>query len=172
MEQQLTLLFDIDPMMDDVKVLVRCISIWKSHAKGKPNQPWGLDVVLQDAEGNRVQATIKKDSMNKFLTVLDEGSCYRIGNFGVGENGVKYPLLNHRYKINFYKNTSIARVNHFDQNLRGFKFEPFQNFRSKQCGSTDTVDVIGIIVSISNLIPFEFNGKEKNRRTVILQDVE
>ncbi|GKC81310.1 hypothetical protein Tco_1137027, partial [Tanacetum coccineum] len=52
MEQQLTLLYDIDLMMDDVKVLVRCISIWKSHAKGKPNQPWGLDVVLQDAEGN------------------------------------------------------------------------------------------------------------------------
>ncbi|GJU90890.1 replication protein A 70 kDa DNA-binding subunit B [Tanacetum coccineum] len=132
----------------------RCISIWKSHAKGKPK---GLDVVLQDAEGNRVQATIKLDSMNKFLAVLDEGSCYRIGNFGVGENGVKYPLLNHPYKINFYKNTSIARVNHFDQNLRGFKFEPFQNFRSRQFGSTDIVDVIGTIVSISNLIPFEFN---------------
>ncbi|GJQ95071.1 hypothetical protein Tco_0006210 [Tanacetum coccineum] len=110
--------------------------------------------------------------MNKFLAVLDEGSCYRIGNFGVCENGVKYPLLNHRYKINFYKNTSITRVNHFDQNLRGFKFEPFQSFRSRQFGSTDNVDVIGTIVSISNLIPFEFNGKEKNRRSVILQDVE
>ncbi|GKB59160.1 hypothetical protein Tco_0915346 [Tanacetum coccineum] len=50
MEQQMTLLCDIDPMMDDVKVLARCISIWKSHAAGKPNQPWGLDVVLQDPE--------------------------------------------------------------------------------------------------------------------------
>ncbi|GKA33674.1 hypothetical protein Tco_0720103 [Tanacetum coccineum] len=50
MEQQMTLLCDIDPMMDDVKVLERCISIWKSHAAGKPNQPWGLDVVLQDPE--------------------------------------------------------------------------------------------------------------------------
>ncbi|GJX57881.1 replication protein A 70 kDa DNA-binding subunit B [Tanacetum coccineum] len=87
MEQQMTLLYDIDPMMDDVKVLARCISIWKSHAAGKPNQPWGLDVVLQDPEGNRIQASIKLENMNKFLAVLDEGSCYRIGDFGVGENG-------------------------------------------------------------------------------------
>nr|GEW92912.1 replication protein A 70 kDa DNA-binding subunit B [Tanacetum cinerariifolium] len=160
-------------MLDDVKVLVRCISLWKSHAAGKPNEPWGLDVVLQDQEGNRIQAHMKgKDLMNKFIPVLDEGSCYRIRNFRVGENGGKYPLLNHRYKINFYKNTSITRVNHFDQNLRGFKFEPFQNFTTKKFGPTDLVDVIGTIVSISNLILFESYGKEKYRRTITLQDVD
>ncbi|GJX14378.1 replication protein A 70 kDa DNA-binding subunit B [Tanacetum coccineum] len=139
MEQQMTLLCDIDPMMDDVKVLARCISIWKSHAAGKPNQPWGLDVVLQDPEGNRIQASIKLENMNKFLAVLDEGSCYRIGDFGVGENEGKFPLLNHHYKINFYQNTSVTRVIHFDQNLCGFKFEPFQNFTSNRFGSIDTV---------------------------------
>ncbi|GJS43556.1 replication protein A 70 kDa DNA-binding subunit B [Tanacetum coccineum] len=92
MEQQMTLLCDIDLMMDDVKVLVRCISIWKSHAAGKPNEPWGLDVVLQDLEGNRIQASIKLDSMDKFLVVLDEGPCYRIRNFierGDGVTGIK-----------------------------------------------------------------------------------
>nr|GEW39632.1 replication protein A 70 kDa DNA-binding subunit B [Tanacetum cinerariifolium] len=94
MEQQMTLLCDIDPMMDNVKVLARCISIWKSHAVGKPNQPWGLDVFLQDPEGNRIQASIKLENMNKFLVVLDECSCYIIGDFGVGENGGKFPLLN------------------------------------------------------------------------------
>ncbi|GKC68969.1 replication protein A 70 kDa DNA-binding subunit B, partial [Tanacetum coccineum] len=145
MEQQMTFLCDIDPMMDDVKVLARCISIWKSHAAGKPNQPWGLDVVLQDLEGNRIQASIKLENMNKFLAVLDEGSCYRIGDFGVGKNGRKFPLLNHRYKINFYQNTSVTRVIHFDQNLCGFKFEPFQNFTTKRFGSTDTVGIPEIV---------------------------
>ncbi|GJZ31445.1 replication protein A 70 kDa DNA-binding subunit B [Tanacetum coccineum] len=144
MEQQMTPLCDINPMLDDVKVL-----------------------------GNRIQAPMKgKDLMNKFMAGLDEGSCYRIRNFKVGENRGKYPLLNHRYKINFYKNTSITRVNHFDQNLRGFKFKPFQNFKTKHFGPTDLVDVIGTIVSISNRIPFESYGKEKYRRTVILQDVD
>ena len=48
MEQSITLLCDIDPMLDDVKILARCISIWKSHPAGKPHEVWSLDMVLQD----------------------------------------------------------------------------------------------------------------------------
>ncbi|PWA86519.1 hypothetical protein CTI12_AA140430 [Artemisia annua] len=94
MDQQITMISQIDPMLDDVKIVVRVISIWKSHPFGKPNQIWGV-------EGNRIQANIKADSMNR-----------------------------------------------------------------------DMVDVIGTIVSISQPIPFEYLGKEKMRKTVILQDIE
>ncbi|PWA64818.1 hypothetical protein CTI12_AA339840 [Artemisia annua] len=94
MDQQITMISQIDPMLDDVKIVVRVISIWKSHPFGKPNQICGV-------EGNRIQASIKADSMNR-----------------------------------------------------------------------DMVDVIGTIVSISQPIPFEYLGKEKMRKTVILQDIE
>ncbi|GKB67098.1 hypothetical protein Tco_0928510 [Tanacetum coccineum] len=50
MEQNLTQLCDLDPMKDDTKMLVRCISIWKSHSLGKPNEVWSLDAVLQDEQ--------------------------------------------------------------------------------------------------------------------------
>ncbi|GJX12684.1 putative reverse transcriptase domain-containing protein [Tanacetum coccineum] len=82
MEMNLTQLCDLDPMIDDSKILVRCISIWKSHPLGNPNQVWSLDAVLQDQQGNRVQATIKGKHISKFQLLLDEGACYRIGNFG------------------------------------------------------------------------------------------
>ena len=61
-------------------------------------------------QGNRVHGTCKKDHINKFQLLIDEGSCYRIGNFGVGENGGNYPLLSHRYKLNLYKNSSVTRL--------------------------------------------------------------
>lgn len=48
MEPNYTPLSDIDPMLDDVKVLARCISRWKSHPAGRPNEIWSLDMVLQD----------------------------------------------------------------------------------------------------------------------------
>ena len=48
MEQNITLLCDIDPMLDDVKILARCISIWKSHPAGKPHEIWSLDMIFQD----------------------------------------------------------------------------------------------------------------------------
>ena len=50
MEQSITLLCDIDPMLDDVKILARCVSIWKSHPAGKPHEVWSLDMVLQDEQ--------------------------------------------------------------------------------------------------------------------------
>ena len=91
-------------------------------------------------QGNRVQATVRsKENINKFQLLIDEGSCYRIGNFGVGENGGRFPLLNHRFKITFFKNTSVTRVPTFDNNVRGFNFEPFQNFASKRFKDTDVV---------------------------------
>ncbi|GJW67312.1 hypothetical protein Tco_0121736 [Tanacetum coccineum] len=105
--------------------------------------------------------------------LIDEGSCYEIGNFGVGDNGSKYPLLNHRYKMNFYKNTYVTRAGNFDNNTRGFKFEPFANFTPpRQFSETDVVDVIGTVVSMTDCILFNNFGVDKIRRTLILKDVD
>ncbi|GJW67538.1 replication protein A 70 kDa DNA-binding subunit B [Tanacetum coccineum] len=116
-------------------------SLWKSHPVGRPNEVWALDMVFQDPQGNRVQGTIRNQNINKFQLLIDEGSCYRISNFDVGDNGGKYPLLNHRYKLNFYRNTTVTRVANFDNNTRGFKFEPFLNFTARKFFKTEVVDV-------------------------------
>ncbi|GKD71268.1 hypothetical protein Tco_1325358, partial [Tanacetum coccineum] len=50
MELNMTQLCDMDPILDDIKILARCISIWKSHPAGKPNEVWSLDTVLQDPQ--------------------------------------------------------------------------------------------------------------------------
>ncbi|PWA44636.1 replication protein A 70 kDa DNA-binding subunit B [Artemisia annua] len=138
-DQAITALCDIDPMLDDAKILVRVVRVWKAHTITRPNEVWSLEVLFQDQQGNRMQASIKKADMNKFQAILDEGSCYKVGSFGVGENGGKFPLLSHRYKIGFYKNTSVTRVAPFDQNTRDFRFEPFQNFTRRHFKETDIV---------------------------------
>ncbi|GKE15084.1 zinc knuckle CX2CX4HX4C containing protein, partial [Tanacetum coccineum] len=46
------------------------------------------------------------------------------------------------------------------------------NFSTKHFSPSDCVDVIGTVVSISDLIPFRGGlGQEKRRRTILLQDV-
>ncbi|GJY72120.1 ATP-dependent DNA helicase PIF1-like protein [Tanacetum coccineum] len=73
--------------------------------------------------GNRVQATVRNHDIKKFQPILDEGACYRITNFGIGENSGNFPLLEHRFKLSFFKNTALTRVESFDSNPRGFRFE-------------------------------------------------
>ncbi|GKC22095.1 replication protein A 70 kDa DNA-binding subunit B, partial [Tanacetum coccineum] len=173
MNQDITPMSDIDPMMDEVKVLVRFIRKWFNHPQGKPNIKWSLEMVLQDQLGNRIHASVMKDCMKKFEPIIDEGTCYMITNFGVGENGGNFPLVNHKYRISFYMNTMVIRVNKFGNNVHGFRFEPFQKFSTKHFSPNDFVDVIGTIVSISDLIPFSGGlGQEKRRRTILLEDVK
>ncbi|GJT87297.1 replication protein A 70 kDa DNA-binding subunit B [Tanacetum coccineum] len=43
MEQILTQLCDLDPMLDDLKIVARCIGIWKAHPAGNPKDVWSLD---------------------------------------------------------------------------------------------------------------------------------
>ncbi|PWA50534.1 hypothetical protein CTI12_AA349880 [Artemisia annua] len=158
-DQAITALCDIDPMLDDAKILVRVVRVWKAHPITRPNEIWSLEVLFQDQQGNRIQASIKKTDMNKFQTILDEGSCYKVGSFGVGKNGGKFPLLSHRYKIGFYKNTSVTRVDPFDQNTRGFLFEPFQKFTRRQFTETDIVGTINML---------EFESQSRHVHTVIV----
>ncbi|GJU78720.1 replication protein A 70 kDa DNA-binding subunit B [Tanacetum coccineum] len=127
MEINMTQLCDLNLMLDDAKILARVISIWMSHPKQRPNEVWSLDAVLQDQMGNRVQATVKNQDIKKFQPILDKGACYRISNFGIGENGGNIPLLDHRYKLSFFKNTALTRVGIFDSNPRGFRFEHFED---------------------------------------------
>ena len=87
--------------------------------------------------------------MAKFGGLLKEGSCYRIRNFGVGENGGKYPLLPHKYKINFFKNTALTRMNRFDTNHNGFKFEPFLRFTTRRWSEHEAVGM--------NFVFFSYN---------------
>ncbi|GJT75732.1 ATP-dependent DNA helicase PIF1-like protein [Tanacetum coccineum] len=134
MEINITQLCDLDPMLDDAKILARVISIWKSYPKQRPNEVWSLDAVLKDQMVicNRVQATIRKHDIKKFQPILDEVACYRISNFGIGENSGNFPLLEHRFKLSFFKNTALTRVESFDSNPRGFRFEHFDAFTSRK----------------------------------------
>ena len=78
-------------------------------------------------QNSRIQVYIKKEFMFRFEPLFEEGKCYIISNFGIAENGGKLPLLPHRYKISFYKNTTVTRVEPFDNNTHGFIFEPFNH---------------------------------------------
>nr|GEY22779.1 replication protein A 70 kDa DNA-binding subunit B [Tanacetum cinerariifolium] len=66
----MTLFCDIDPMLDALKVLARCISIWKSHPANKPNEVWSSDVVFQDAQ--MLLEPLFQYSMPFLLTMLDK----------------------------------------------------------------------------------------------------
>ena len=49
-DQAITSLCDVDPMLDDAKILVRVVSVWKAHPITRPNEVWSLEVLFQDEQ--------------------------------------------------------------------------------------------------------------------------
>ncbi|GJU85697.1 replication protein A 70 kDa DNA-binding subunit B [Tanacetum coccineum] len=102
--KKITPISEVDPMLDDISIQGKCVSIWHSHRMNVAHDPYSLDLVLQDAH---------------------VGQCYILSNFDIANNSVRLPLLPHRYKISFYKCTTITRIEPFDNNTNGFILEPF-----------------------------------------------
>ncbi|GKD25513.1 replication protein A 70 kDa DNA-binding subunit B [Tanacetum coccineum] len=83
-----TQLCNIDPMIDDLKVLGRCISLWKSHHVGGSNDVWALDMVFQDAQFEAFANFSTKqfspsDVVDVIGTVVSMTDCIPFNNFGV-----------------------------------------------------------------------------------------
>ncbi|GJT44621.1 replication protein A 70 kDa DNA-binding subunit B [Tanacetum coccineum] len=173
-EQTITPINKISPMIDNMAIKGRLTSVWHSHKLNEQHDPYSLDCVFQDEESNRIQIFVKKELMFKFEPLLQEGQCYIISNFGVAENGGRLPLLPNRWKISLYKGSEIKRIEQIDENFIGFVNEPFTRILdpNNQYHEHDSVDVVGTVVAIGNIIPVNGYGCSKIRRTVVIEDAE
>ena len=70
---------------------------------------------------------IKKEFKYAFEPLLVEGQCYVLSNFAVAENDGTLPLLPHKWKIVFNRNTVVTRIDPFNEDTHGFQFEPFNS---------------------------------------------
>ncbi|GKD58231.1 replication protein A 70 kDa DNA-binding subunit B, partial [Tanacetum coccineum] len=140
----ITMIKDVDPMLDNITVLGRCISLFCR--------------IL------RIQVYVKKEWMFRFEPLFKEGQCYAISNFTITENSGKLPLLLHKYKIHFYKGTVVTRIDHFDENLNGFILEQFNSLLdgTHHYHEHEAVDVV----------PVQSTASRKIRRTVVIEDSE
>ncbi|KAL6524743.1 hypothetical protein OROMI_030336 [Orobanche minor] len=171
-DANITMIKDVDPMLDNITLQGRCISIWHSHKLNEAHNPYNLDLVLQDVQNSRIQVYIKKDWMFRFEPLFEVGKCYSISNFAIAENTGRLALLPFKYKISFYKGTIVTRIEPFDNNVNGFILEPFNRLlnSTSQYHEHEAVDVIGSVIAIGDIVPVMSAAGRKIRRTVVIED--
>ncbi|GJT67555.1 replication protein A 70 kDa DNA-binding subunit B, partial [Tanacetum coccineum] len=172
MPNNVTMIKDIEPMLDNITVQGRVISLWHGHRVNKAHNPYSLDFVFQDLQNSRIQVYIKKDFMFRFKPLFEEGKCYSISNFTIAENSGRLPLLPHKYKISFYKGTTVTRIDPIDDNVHGFILEPFNRLldEARVYHEHEAVDVIGSVVAIGDVVLVQSSSGPKIRRTVVIED--
>ncbi|XP_023740735.1 uncharacterized protein LOC111888845 [Lactuca sativa] len=67
-------LADIDASIESWNIRAQVVMIWKQTYKNNPNMVNSFDMILMDQEGTRIHATIKKNLINAFQALLEEGA--------------------------------------------------------------------------------------------------
>nr|GEU57118.1 hypothetical protein [Tanacetum cinerariifolium] len=164
----ITMLKDVNRMLDNITVHGRCISLWHSHRLNEAHNPHILDMVLHDSKNSSCQV-YKKEWMFRFEPLFQEGQCYSISDFAIAENSGMLPLLPHKYKISFYKGTIVIRIDSFDNNVNGFILEPFNRLLD---GTRQYHEHEVVVVAIGDIVPIQYAVGRKIRRTVVIEDSE
>ncbi|MED6124817.1 hypothetical protein PIB30_062449 [Stylosanthes scabra] len=108
---------------------------WKS--KGA----YSMELVLQDKESDRIQASIPSESVGIYQSLIKENSIYCMSNFivKVVRNGLR--VTSHKYKLGFFLRTLVRRYSGDDFPFSPFRFAPFREIE-EMC-STNNVFLIG-----------------------------
>ncbi|GJZ87204.1 replication protein A 70 kDa DNA-binding subunit B [Tanacetum coccineum] len=154
MPNNATMIKDIEPALDNITVQGRVISLWHSHQVNEAHNPYSLDFVFQDLQNSRIQVYIKKDFMFRFEPLFEEGKSYSIANFAIAKNSGRLPLLPHKYKISFYKGTTVTRIDPIDDKVHIFILEPFNRLldEGRVYHDHEAIDVIGSVVAIGDVV--------------------
>ncbi|WJX72177.1 hypothetical protein P8452_56082 [Trifolium repens] len=105
-------------------IRAKIIRLWQVSDFNRTNVPFSLEMVLMDAAGDKIHATIKKTLIYKFKNDLIEGKVYCLENMGVATNSGAYHSTRHPYKLNFQYSSLVQRLSNFEILKSPYNFVP------------------------------------------------
>ncbi|KAM7273891.1 hypothetical protein ACFE04_028555 [Oxalis oulophora] len=143
---------------------------------GKQQFPSSLELAVMDCEGTRMWCTIPQLMIKSVKMKVKENGVYVLHNFFVGLSTVKpnqTRVSAQKYKINFQQNTSIIATDDHDFPPTLFDIRSCTNVLNRNgVNEVDLIDVLGLLVTKHDIVPFSIEGKPHRRLTIVLQDLE
>lgn len=137
----------IDSSQTSWNVKVKVIRLWVVYDFNRKTVPFSVEMVLLDAEGGRIHATVKKTLIYKFQNDITEGNVYLFENMGVASYGGSYRTTHHPFKLNFQFSSRVVPLPNAIINLSPYHLVPISEIVG---GSYDTDFLVG--ESIFNFI--------------------
>ncbi|QHO07418.1 Replication protein A 70 kDa DNA-binding subunit A [Arachis hypogaea] len=115
----------IHPPREAWRLKVRVLRTWIVPSFGNHDVANSMKIVLVDGDSNKIQATVKKQLINRFKESIIEGQTYRMSYFSVVPNQGNYRAAEHEFKLVFLNRTTIIPVPVDDIPKTCFSFCPF-----------------------------------------------
>ncbi|RID67018.1 hypothetical protein BRARA_D02124 [Brassica rapa] len=152
------------------KIRVLVSRIWDFHSKHKPEVVLGMEAILVDEKGDRIQASLKQKLIKKYKRELKEGAYLDVMNFEVLGNNGDYRGTTHPYKINFIW-TTYVKTSEKIPNLSRFNLSPFPDILSQSNVDDVFIDILGEIVGMGEITERNYAGNSTKLLDIQLRDL-
>ncbi|QHN75844.1 Replication factor-A carboxy-terminal domain protein [Arachis hypogaea] len=98
------------PPRETWRVKVRVLRFWVVPSFGNHEVPNSMEMILLDEHCEKIQATVKKQLLNRFRDHIVEGQVYRMAYFTVVSNHGSYRATSHKFKLVFLHRTTVVAV--------------------------------------------------------------
>ncbi|GJT56970.1 nucleic acid-binding, OB-fold, replication protein A, OB domain protein [Tanacetum coccineum] len=160
---------ELTSLQDDWCIKVRIVRLWKLMAFKNPLENWKIEMVLQYEEENKIVATVKESIYSKFEKYLEEGKCFYISTFSVGDSQGTPRIVENKNKIHFYNATNVTPCDSYSGSVHGFRFKSFDTLLQVEEQSSMSYDLIGDLISCGTIAHAMVDG---NRRPYIRLELE
>ncbi|CAN7082623.1 unnamed protein product [Brassica oleracea var. botrytis] len=158
---------DLKPFKSMWKIRVKVIRLWKQYtcALGET-----MEMVLADSKGDMIHATVKKELVSQFVTLISQGESKLMVNFIVTMAAGSYRPTKHPYRIVFLPTTRLRMCDALSSNLTGLDPVKFESIKDGSQNTDYLVDVIGQIVEVSHVEVVSVNGKDTQKLSLELRN--
>ncbi|XP_016174072.1 uncharacterized protein LOC107616632 [Arachis ipaensis] len=138
----------IHPPREAWRLKVRVLRTWIVPSFGNHDVANSMEIVLVDGDSNKIQATVKKQLINRFKESIIEGQTYRMSYFSVVPNQGNYRASEHEFKLVFLNRTTVIPVPNDAIPKTCFSFCSFDELLKMTEDYVYLVDVIGLLTSV------------------------
>ncbi|KAG7593975.1 hypothetical protein ISN45_Aa01g027560 [Arabidopsis thaliana x Arabidopsis arenosa] len=157
---------DIRPYKTSWRVQVKVLHSWRQYTNLTGET---LELVVADAQGMKIHASIKKDLVSKYVNHLPVNEWRFIETFALNHASGQFRPTGHLYKMSFVTGTTVLRCDPVSDSSY-LSLATFPNILNGDLNPYMLIDVMGQVVNIGELETLEANNKPTTKLDFELRD--
>ncbi|XP_039688315.1 replication protein A 70 kDa DNA-binding subunit C [Medicago truncatula] len=148
MSPPITSLLNVRPPRMAWNIRVRVVRLWRIMSSLVRGRVIFMEMVLLDQDGNRIQATIPPDCVDRFQNTFHENRVYMFSNFKVLPNDRSTRVTSHNHRLKLWEETVVVNHDGYIIQRFGFSFFSSAQILEHQHGCGHLIDVFGLLTSL------------------------
>ncbi|CAL1395568.1 unnamed protein product [Linum trigynum] len=166
------LLLDVTDADRAIQLKLRLLHVWSSYAPSDPTKLFNYCTLWCDEMGTLIHGLAPTTLTDHFNDLIKVGRVYVLGGLDLQPPRNSYRPCSHRLHIVLSRNTTFADETDASPNFmpNSFEFVSFASLHPQTISSSQLIDIIGRVVSITGVNYSKTNYGRTTRQNIVLEN--